>query len=100
LTDTKESVDAIGTIGAIINQINDISATIASAVEEQNATMNEMTRTSAMRRVSQAKSPRILRAWRKLPKAPHAAQEIRKKAEHELARTANELKELTSRFKF
>jgi len=43
-TDTKESVDAIGQISGIIRQINDISNTIASAVEEQTATTNEMTR--------------------------------------------------------
>jgi methyl-accepting chemotaxis protein len=42
--DTKESVDAIAQISTIINQINDISSTIASAVEEQTATTNEMTR--------------------------------------------------------
>jgi methyl-accepting chemotaxis protein len=42
--DTKGAVDAIATIGAIINQINDISSTIATAVEEQSATTNEMTR--------------------------------------------------------
>jgi methyl-accepting chemotaxis protein len=41
--DIKDSVEAIGTISGIINQINDISATIASAVE-QNATTNEMSR--------------------------------------------------------
>jgi methyl-accepting chemotaxis protein len=40
--DTKASVQAIGTIGAVIKQINDISSTIATAVEEQNATTNEM----------------------------------------------------------
>jgi methyl-accepting chemotaxis protein len=38
---TKDTVEAIGTISGIIN---DISATIASAVEEQNATSNEMGR--------------------------------------------------------
>jgi methyl-accepting chemotaxis protein len=42
--DTKGAVEAIGTISAIINQINDISTTIATAVEEQSATTNEMTR--------------------------------------------------------
>jgi methyl-accepting chemotaxis protein len=42
--DTKGSVEAIGTISTIINQINDISNTIATAVEEQNATTNEMSR--------------------------------------------------------
>ena len=43
-TDTKAAVEAIGTISGVIKQINDISSTIASAVEEQNATTNEMAR--------------------------------------------------------
>ena len=42
--DTKAAVQAIGEIGTIINQINDISNTIASAVEEQTATTNEIGR--------------------------------------------------------
>jgi methyl-accepting chemotaxis protein len=42
--DTKAAVEAIGSISAVINQINDISNTIATAVEEQNATTNEMVR--------------------------------------------------------
>jgi len=43
-TDTKAAVDAIASISGVINQINDISCTIATAVEEQNATTNEMSR--------------------------------------------------------
>ena len=42
--DTRGAVEAIGEIGTIINQINDISNTIASAVEEQTATTNEIVR--------------------------------------------------------
>jgi methyl-accepting chemotaxis protein len=42
--DTKGAVEAIGNISGVISQINDISATIAAAVEEQSATTNEMTR--------------------------------------------------------
>ena len=42
--DSKDSVEVIGTISGIINQISDISATVASGVEEQNATTNEMSR--------------------------------------------------------
>lgn len=42
--DTKGAVEAIGTISGIINQINDISNTIATAVEEQSVTTNEMSR--------------------------------------------------------
>jgi len=45
--DTKGAVTAIGTVSGIINQINDISATIATAVEEQSATTNEMTRNTS-----------------------------------------------------
>ena len=43
-SDTKGAVDAIATIGAVINQISEISSTIATAVEEQSATTNEMSR--------------------------------------------------------
>jgi methyl-accepting chemotaxis protein len=42
--DTKSAVEAIGSIDGIIHQINDISNTIATAVEEQSATTNEMSR--------------------------------------------------------
>jgi methyl-accepting chemotaxis protein len=43
-TDTKGAVEAIGQISVIIDKINDISNTIASAVEEQTATTNEIGR--------------------------------------------------------
>lgn len=46
-TDTKGAVAAIGEISGVINQINDISNTIASAVEEQTATTSEMSRNIA-----------------------------------------------------
>ncbi len=42
--DTRSAVGAIGEISSIINQINDVSNTIASAVEEQTATTNEIGR--------------------------------------------------------
>jgi methyl-accepting chemotaxis protein len=42
--DTQNAVKAIGEVGAIIGQINDISNSIASAIEEQTATTNEIGR--------------------------------------------------------
>jgi methyl-accepting chemotaxis protein len=42
--DTRGAVDSIRTIGEVIAQINDISNTIATAVEEQTATATEMSR--------------------------------------------------------
>jgi methyl-accepting chemotaxis protein len=41
---TKEAVGAIGTITSIITQINEISTTIATSVDQQNTTTNEMAR--------------------------------------------------------
>ena len=43
-TDTRDAVDAIAEITTIINQVNDISNTIASAVEEQTVTTTEIGR--------------------------------------------------------
>ena len=43
-SDTRGAVDAISEIGDIIDKINDIQTTIASAVEEQTATTNEIAR--------------------------------------------------------
>jgi len=45
--DTSGAVDAIGRISDIIGSINDFQLTIASAVEEQTATTNEMSRSVA-----------------------------------------------------
>src|SRR5579863_3424657 len=45
--DTEGAVGAIGTVSSIITQINDISATIATAVEQQSSTTNEMTRNTS-----------------------------------------------------
>jgi methyl-accepting chemotaxis protein len=42
--DTKNAVEAISQITAVINQISEIYSTIAAAVEEQMATTNEITR--------------------------------------------------------
>ena len=42
--DTTGAVEAIGEISTIITSINDYQLTIASAVEEQTATTNEMSR--------------------------------------------------------
>jgi methyl-accepting chemotaxis protein len=43
-TDTREAVDSIADITQVVNRINDIATNIASMVEEQTATTNEMSR--------------------------------------------------------
>jgi hypothetical protein len=44
---TKDAVQAIGTIGTVINKVSQIAGTIAAAVEQQDATTNEMSRNVA-----------------------------------------------------
>ena len=46
-TDTHGAVEAIGTNTSVINQVNKISGTIVTAVEEQSATTHEMIRNVA-----------------------------------------------------
>jgi methyl-accepting chemotaxis protein len=45
--DTRSAVEAIGHIGAVIKQINDLQGTIASAVEQQSATTASIERNVA-----------------------------------------------------
>ena len=98
-SDTKGAVEAIGTIAGVINQINDISATIAAAVEEQSATTNEM-----MRNVGEAAagageiSSSIVGVARVADGTSFRAQESQKAAQ-ELADVAKMLGELMAQFK-
>jgi|GEM_PF-2376583 methyl-accepting chemotaxis protein len=98
--DTKEAVEAIGSISSIINQVNDISSTIASAVEEQNATTNEMSRNiSDAARGSGEITKNIAGVAEAAQSTTHGAGDSQQAAQ-QLAKMANELKELTARFKY
>jgi methyl-accepting chemotaxis protein len=98
--DTQGAVAAIGSISTIISQINDISTTIASAVEEQSATTAEMGRNVTE---SAQGSSEIAR---NITTVAHAAQGTAsgagqtQTAATDLARMAAELKQLVSKFSF
>jgi methyl-accepting chemotaxis protein len=99
-SDTKAAVEAIGEIGTVINQINDIQNTIASAVEEQSATTNEISRNLA----EAAKGGMdITRNITGVAEAAHStttgAGETQKSAKG-LEGMAAELQELVSQFKY
>jgi methyl-accepting chemotaxis protein len=97
--DTKDAAAAIGTVSGVINKINDISATIAAAVEEQSATTNEMTR-NASEAASGASdiSSNIGRVAGAADGTSARAQESQKSAES-LASIARQLSDLMGRFK-
>ena len=99
-SDTKNAVSAIGEISRIIEKVNDISSTIASAVEEQTATTNEMSRnvSEAARGTSEIASniASVAQAARGTTEGANQTQQAAK----ELARMAAELQTMVARFKY
>ena len=98
--DTKGSVEAIGQITAIINQINDIQNTIASAVEEQTATTNEIARNVNQAAQGSTEIARNITSVAEAAQSTTASAGKTQKAAVELSQTATELQELVSRFKY
>jgi methyl-accepting chemotaxis protein len=98
--DSRDAVAAIGQIGAVIAQINDISNTIASAVEEQTVTTNEISRN-----VTEAAKASADIAQNIAGVAQAAEQTARgagdsQQAAQGLARMAAELQRLVSHFRY
>jgi methyl-accepting chemotaxis protein len=99
-TDTQDAVEAIGQIGAIIGQINDISSTIASAVEQQSATTNEMGRNVAESARGGSEIARNITTVAAVAQSTASGAGQTMTAATELARMASELKQLISKFSF
>jgi methyl-accepting chemotaxis protein len=97
--DTKAAVRAIGEIGAIINQINDISNTIASAVEEQTATTNEIGRNVNEAAKGTGEIARNITGVATAAESTTSGASDTQKAAIELSRMANELQSLVGRFR-
>ena len=96
---TKAAVKAIGDISAIINQINDISNTIASAVEEQTATTNEIGRNVNEAAKGTGEIARNITGVATAAESTTSGASDTQKAAMELSRMANALQALVSRFK-
>jgi methyl-accepting chemotaxis protein len=98
--DTKGAVEAIAQIGKIINQINDIQNTIASAVEEQTATTGEISRNVAeAARGSSAIAQNITGVAQAARSTTEGASNTKGSAD-ELSRIAMDLQKLVSQFKY
>jgi len=98
--DTRSGVEAIGQIGTIINQINNLQNTIASAVEEQTATTGEINRNVAEAALG---SNEIAR---NITDVAHTARKTTEGAGHtkssadDLLNIATELQMLVAQFKY
>jgi len=98
--DTKGAVDAIGQITTIINQLNDISNTIASAVEEQTATTNEITRNVGEAAKGSSQIVENIVSVATAAKSTTEGATNTQTAAQELARMAAELQRLVGQFQF
>ncbi|HXM63201.1 MAG TPA: methyl-accepting chemotaxis protein [Terriglobales bacterium] len=98
-TDTKAAVDAIASMSGVINQVNDISGTIATAVEEQNATTNEMSRNvSEAAQGSGEITSNIARVAEAAQSTTHGATDTQKAAQ-QLVEMSTQLRNLVGQFK-
>jgi len=92
--DTRGAVDSIQQIGKVIAQINDISNTIASAVEEQTATANEMSRNVGEAAKGTAEIAQNITAVAQAAQNTTQGATNAQQAAGELARMATELQQL------
>lgn len=97
-SDTKGAVVAIGEICSVINQINDISSTIASAVEEQTATTNEISRNVNEASKGTSEIAHNITSVAQAAKTTTEGACNSQSAAYELARMASELQGLVSEF--
>jgi methyl-accepting chemotaxis protein len=99
-SDTKGSVEAIGQIGKIINQINDFQNSIASAVEEQTATTAEISRNVSEAALGSNEIAQNITGVALAARNTTEGASNTKSAADSLAKLASGLQELVSQFKY
>ncbi|MEX2291024.1 MAG: methyl-accepting chemotaxis protein [Mycobacteriales bacterium] len=99
-SDTRAAVEAIGEVSAIIGRINDFQTTIASAVEEQTATTNEMSRNIAEAATGSTEIASNISGVASAAQTTSSGVTQSQAAANELARLATELQQLVNQFRF
>jgi methyl-accepting chemotaxis protein len=99
-SDTAAAVAAITEISGIIAQINDTQSTIASAVEEQTATTNEMGRNVTEAATGSSDIAENITGVARSASDTTAAASSTSQAADELARMASDLQQLVGQFSY
>ena len=99
-SDTTAAVAAIGEIAGIIGQINDTQTTIASAVEEQTATTNEMSRNVAEAATGSTDIAQNITGVARSASDTQLAAGSTSQAAEELARMAAQMRVLVGQFSY
>jgi methyl-accepting chemotaxis protein len=98
--DTKSAVSAIGMIRSIINQINDFQNTIATAVEEQTATTNEISHNLAEAAKGSSEIAQTILQLAKAAQVTSSGATDARAGAGELSRFAAELQRLLGRLRY
>jgi methyl-accepting chemotaxis protein len=98
-TDSKGAVEAISKISVIIGQVNDISATIATAVEEQSATTTEMSRNLTKAAKGSHEVAKNITGVAQAAQSTSSGATHSQKAARQLAQMSTELRELVGQFR-
>jgi methyl-accepting chemotaxis protein len=98
--DTRGAVEAIGEISSIIGRINDYQTTIASAVEEQTATTNEMSRNVSEAATGSSEIAQNIVGVASAAETTSAGITQSQGAAQELAKLSTELQELVGQFRY
>src|SRR5262245_21510238 len=97
---TKGAVEAIAQIGKIINQINDLQNTIASAVEEQSVTTGEINRNVAEAARSSNEIAQSISGVAQAARSTTEGTSNTQRSADELSKIALDLQKLVSQFKY
>ncbi len=97
--DAKGAVETIGEITGVIKRINDIQNTIASAVEEQTATTNEISRNISEGAKGSADIAKNIGDVAQAAKSTQESAAASQQAAGELSRMATALRELVAQFR-
>ncbi len=98
--DTTDAVAAIGEISTIIGNINDFQNTIASAVEQQTATTNEVNRNVSQAAAGTEEIARNISGVAEATSTTTRGVAEADKAASELARMASDLQDVVNGFRF
>ncbi len=98
--DTNGAVSAISQISQVIGQISDIQTTIASAIEEQSATTNEIGRTLAEAAKGSTDISKNIGGVADAARATTVGATDTSKSAHSLEKMAAELQTLVSQFRY
>jgi methyl-accepting chemotaxis protein len=97
---TKNAVQAIETISTVINKVSQIAGTIAAAVEEQDATTNEMSRNVDEAARGSEEFTRNIEGVAEAAKSTSQGADESQQSVKELAHASTQLRELVAQFKY